>query len=255
MDFVTWKNNKIFYRDTNPNNGHPTILCIHGAGGNSRHWAALLAAAKDQGYRIMAVDLPGHGRSEGNPMDSIKSYSLFIEEFLGIIGIQHFVLGGHSMGGAIALDLALRNKITPEALILMGTVAKFKVGDWLINSLKEGIIPPNFIKLAYHGNASPALINLAQKEGLAVHVSVYLKDFQACQAFDVTKKIAELNIPSLVIFGADDRLTPVKGGEALSKSLPNSQLKTIPETGHMVMIEKPQEVYYLISQFLNNRPR
>lgn len=228
-----------------------TILCIHGAGGNSLHWGQQLIMAKEWNCRILAVDLPGHGKSTGLPMSRIEDYSLFIKDFLSLLGIRCFSLAGHSMGGAIAIDFALTKAPVPEFLILIGTNAKFKVAHWLLQSLEEGSMPPNFIRMAYHKKTNSSLIALAQKEASEIPVSVYLNDFQACQAFDLTDKIPELNIPCFLLFGSEDRLTPPKEAEIL-KFLPNNLFSVIPEAGHMVMIEKPQEVNTMIGKFIKD---
>lgn len=250
---MNWRERQIFYLEAVPERWQHTLLCIHGAGGNARHWSQQLVMAKNWGYRILAVDLPGHGRSKGNPLSSIDSYTLFLEEFLEQLGIRHFSLAGHSMGSAIGIELCLRESIIPKNIILIGTGTKFHVAPWLFKNLEKGHMPLRFIKMAYHQNANPLLIRSALKEGQDIPVSVFLNDFMACQSFDLSHRIAKLtklDIPFLLIFGAGDLLTPVGGAENLIDLLPHGHLEIVSEAGHMVMIEKPETVNDMIKNFL-----
>ena len=252
MAYINWRGNRIFYLTASPNSGRATatVLCIHGAGGNCRHWAHQVAMCDDWGYRIIAVDLPGHGHSAGEPMDSINAYSCFVEELIHLFGLEEPILAGHSMGGAIAMELALRQPTMLSGLILIGTLDQFAVAPWLLESLQSGVMPLSFIRLAYHKNVDEKLLDQAIQEAEASSVSTYLTDFLACQSFRLSAAGEKPHIPCLVLFGADDRLTPVDKAKDLTRFFPGCQLAVVPEAGHMVMLEQKEKVNKIIRDFL-----
>ncbi|NLC76454.1 MAG: alpha/beta hydrolase [Clostridia bacterium] len=250
LPYVNWKGKRIFYRSTAPTSYNNTVICIHGAGGNSRHWSYQLTMASQWGHSIVAVDLPGHGQSEGPPLETISDYSRFVEEFIQLLKLERPVLAGHSMGGAITMELASRQPELVAKLILIGTADQFMVAPWLLESLQAGEMPPAFIRLAYAGNADGKLIEQGIKEAERTPVSVYLTDFLACQAFRLSKADAMTQIPCLLLFGAEDRLTPLKKADSLRKALHPHRLVVIEKAGHMVMIEKADPVNRAIEEFL-----
>lgn len=253
MAYVNWKGNRIFYLTASPGSYQNTILCVHGAGGNCRHFAYQMAAAHDWGCRVIGVDLPGHGRSEGEPMDSINGYSHFVEELIQLLELKDPILAGHSMGGAIAMELAVSRPNILSKLILIGTADQFPVAPWLLESLQAGVMPMSFIKLAYHQNVEESLLAQAIREAENTSVSTYLTDFLACQSFQLSAARELTHIPCLVIFGTNDRLTPVdKSVDGIKRIFPAGQLILVPEAGHMVMIEQPDRVNDTIRDFLQS---
>lgn len=250
MPYTEWNGQSIFYLQTVPQSYRGTLLCVHGAGGNSRHWAYQLNLAKDLNLRIIAVDLPGHGRSTGQPLNTIKDYSLFLKDLIELLEVKHLSLMGHSMGSAICLSLAANFPFLVENLILIGTAKQFKVAPWLLDGLKKGDRPLSFVELAYHKNTAEQVLEIAKDEFQKTPISVLLNDFLACQAFNFDRPEAGLRIPCLLLFGDQDRLTPVKYVEPLVAVLPNHRLSIIPEAGHMVMIEQPAAINKEILSFL-----
>jgi pimeloyl-ACP methyl ester carboxylesterase len=252
LAYLNWRGNRIFYLTASPNSGEDTatVLCIHGAGGNCRHWAHQLAVCDDWGYRIIAVDLPGHGHSAGEPLDSIDAYSSFVEELIQLLDLKRPILAGHSMGGAIAMELAARQPDILSGLILIGTLDQFAVAPWLLESLQSGVMPMSFIRLAYHKNADEKLLEQATREAEKVSAPTYLTDFLACQSFRLSATKELRHIPCLVLFGAGDRLTPVDRAKDLGRFFPGYQLAVVQEAGHMVMLEQKDKVNNIIKDFL-----
>lgn len=252
MPSTQWNGQSIFYLEAVPQSYQSTVICVHGAGGNSRHWAHQLNLSKHLNSRIVAVDLPGHGRSSGPPLKTIKDYSLFIKDLIELWEIEHLSLIGHSMGSAICLALAANAPFMVENLILIGTAKQFKVAPWLLESLQKGERPLSFAEFAYHKNTAEQVLAAAKEEFQKTPISVLLNDFLACQAFNLEHPESGLNVPCLLLFGEQDRLTPVKYVEPLAAMLPNHRLSIIPEAGHMVMIEQPaatnEEIYRFLAQ-------
>lgn len=231
-----------------------TVLFVHGAGGSHRHWLYQLNDLQDE-YMVLAVDLPGHGRSQGKSASSIASYREFIRSFAEKLIGHPFFLAGHSMGGAITLDFA---RCYPEMLagmILIGTGARLKVLPSILESFAKGEYYSDFIKFAYGPHAPASLLESAYREMYEVPPSVYYDDLCACNGFDLMKELSGINVPALVISADQDMLTPVKYGRYLQENLPRAEHEVISGAGHMIMLEKPEEVNRAIRHFLEQRTK
>lgn len=229
-------------------------MCIHGAGGYGHHWANQLRQAKKWGYRVIAVDLPGHGRSEGEAFLKIEDYSYFLESFLTHLEIHHYSLVGHSMGGAIAIDSVLRRQCIPDSLFLLGSSPKFKVDKKLLSEFKNGCKPDFFIKAVYNENVTKKLNKIAAMEFTKTPALIYYNDLLACSHFDSSQRIQTLQVPSFWLFGSSDRLIPVENVIKLVSQIPNTQYKTIKKAGHMPHLEQPEitntEIYSFLSSLI-----
>lgn len=233
------------------NNGKYAIIFIHGAGGSHKHWSCQTAEL-GQKFLTIAVDLPGHGDSEGGPCKKIGDYSDFIYDFAGRVLGTKFFLAGHSMGGAIAMDFALRYPNKLNGLILIGTGARLRVAPSILNTFAAGELLPQFISYAYSDTASPDLIKQAEIEMANTDPSIYYNDFLACDMFNYSEHIQAINTPTLVLGATADRLTPPKYSHYLAENIPNSQLQIIEQAGHMMMLEKPQQTNASIEKFITS---
>lgn len=243
----------IAYEDSHPAGlaGAPLVL-VHGAGGTRRHWPEALRALP--GRRVIAVDLPGHGLSAGPAERSVAGNARRLLALLDALGVGSAVVAGHSMGGAIALALALDAPARVAGLLLVGTGGRLRVSpavlaatadpDTLARTARElagGLVGPG---------ASDALrVELA--EGLTANApGVVHGDFAACDAFDVLARLGEIGVPTLVVVGTEDRLTPPKYAEYLRAHIRGARLAPIAGAGHMVMRERPEEVAAAAAAFL-----
>ncbi|MGE4273391.1 MAG: alpha/beta fold hydrolase [Desulfitobacterium sp.] len=231
-----------------------TGVFIHGAGGSSQVWANQISSIK--GHDLIALDLPGHGSSIEPPLTSIENYRQFVwdEIIREPKEPQNIVLIGHSMGGAIAMDLALTYPEFVEGVILISTGAKLRVNPAIFDSLSQGNHPFEIIHALYSPTVSPSQIRQAAEEMENVRTEVYWADFLACDGFNRVETIPSLCVPALILCGDEDRMTPLKYSQYLHKSIADSQLKIIPGAGHMCMLEKPEEISQAITEFLNNLP-
>ncbi len=248
MPRIEIKGETYFYAGSAAEKGPPLLLC-HGAGGSHRHWLNQVEGLKGQAAAV-AVDLPGHGASGGKPAADIASYRDFLRDFSKTLGLENFVLAGHSMGGAVALDYALHYSDDLSGLILASSGARLRVTPLFIEAFRSGNVPPELSGFAY-GPAAPAeLLESARQEMAAVPPQTYLADFTACNNFDCTEKLAEIELPALVICGEADRMTPPRYSRYLAEKLPRAELVEVAVAGHMVMLEAPRWVNEAIASFL-----
>lgn len=255
MPFVQVLGKKIHYVGNAGVEGDAPLLFVHGAGGTHENWLNQLRDLSGR-YPALALDLPGHGRSEGEGFRSIEAYRDFAREFLDALDIRRAVLVGHSMGGAIALSFALLYPTRLTALVLVGTGARLKVHPRVFEALRGDWEEAAhlLIRWAFAENAPPDLIRQEEAKWLEASPAVVEGDFLACNAFDLIDEVEKIHFPTLILCGAEDRLTPVKYAEYLHQKIQGSRLTLVPGAGHMVMIERPEEVNQALDTFLQQLP-
>jgi len=229
------------------------VVFLHGAGGSHHtfrdQWAGLKGVA-----RLVIPDLPGHGRSGGPPLESVDACAAWVVEFLKEIGLDRFILAGHSMGGAIALQVALGGLKGLEALVLLGTGARLRISPAIFDGIGERFreFAPELVGWMTSAESSELLREDVASDVLSTRPATFLADFHACNGFDVMNRLDAIRVPTLVISGDDDRLTPLKYGEYLAVNIPGAVLKIIHGVGHLAMLEKPNEVNAVITSFVHS---
>ena len=230
----------------------PSLLFIHGAGGNGELWEeqAGFFEGKHSAFRL---DLPGHGRSESPGEESIHAYAKWVRLCSEkLFSRKPFVLVGHSMGGAIVLDLAHNPQEGLKGIVLVGSGAKLSVTRAIFQMLSEN--PEAFFetldRFAFSSTAPGTLKERVVRLTRQCPPSVIFNDFKACDLFDMRDRLPEIALPSLVLCGEEDQLTPVKYSRYLHEHMTSSRLVVIPHGGHMVMAEQPDPVNKAIQAFL-----
>ena len=232
--------------------GKSTLVFIHGSGGSSFLWDNQL---KSLGKRVnlLALDLPGHGRSPGKGYSAVSDYSRAVMDFIVQLKVPLPIPAGLSLGGAITLQLLLDypEKFSAGALICTG--ARLKVMPLIFESIEKDY--PAFVassrQFAVSPKTDPALFQPILDDNLKCPPDVTFGDFQACDGFDVRERLQEIRAQVLVVSGADDLLTPPKYGRYLAEHIPGAQWVTIPEAGHLLPVEKPAELNQALSAFLD----
>ena len=249
MPFITIQGSTTYYRQNGDFRAdRSTILFVHGAGGTGNNWVHQLSGI--EGYNCLALDLPGHGRSEGLAVDAIRIYREFVWSFAQALDLGSFVLAGHSMGGAIAMELALAYPDALAGLIIVDSGARLRVNPETLEVLSKGEHPLKNVKYSYSTNVPSLVLDQAKEEMKSVPTEVYLADFRACDNFNLMNHVKDINLPALVICGQDDQMTPVKYSEYLTKELGKSTFMLISNAGHMSMLEQPERVNRSIQDFL-----
>jgi pimeloyl-ACP methyl ester carboxylesterase len=234
----------------------PPVVLIHGAGGSSLHWPAEVRRLPRS--RVFALDLPGHGKSEGRGQQSIGAYAIQIQEWLLSLNLPRAVFIGHSLGAAIAMEIALEYPEHVLGLGLLGAGARLPLPESVladsINATTYHKAIQAVVELAFSPAADPRLVQLAADRMCETRPSVLHGDFLACAAFDVSEKLGGVVQPTFILCGAEDRLTPPRFSQLLASLIPDSRLEIIPQTGHMVMLEQPQAVAERLACFLDSIP-
>lgn len=226
------------------------MVLLHGAGGSRLNWPGELRRLP--GAMVYTLDLPGHGRSSGQARDTIEGYAEDVVAFLDAAGIDQAVIVGHSMGGAIALTLALKHTSRVAGLALIATGARLRVAPAILEQIRsdfEGTLD-TITGYAWSPEAPPALTELGRQRLREAGPDVLLGDLTACDHFDVMERLGGIDVPTLVIAGFADRLTPVKYARYLAERISGAQLAIVEGAGHMVMLEQPAEVAKVIQHFL-----
>lgn len=229
------------------------IVFIHGSGLNTNIWH------KQRDYlssfaEVILIDLPGHGNSPGSGCDSVEGYRDAIYNAIRELQLKDCYMVGHSLGGAIALSFAISYPQVLKGLILIATGAKLKVFPQIL----EGIIKDKektlreITNFAFSNKADKKLLDYQYNESLKCPSDVIYKDFFACDNFNVMDTINRISLPTLIICGKDDALTPPKYAEFLQKHIKNSTLVLIEDSGHVPLLEKPDEVNKAIERFIRH---
>lgn len=255
---VTIRGTDIHITDSGPAEGGegPTLLFIHGAGGNASVWDAQ-ASFFSATSRVLRFELPGHGASPGPGEEDIAAYTGWVRGFLDSASSPGAtVVVGHSMGGAVALHLALEPPPSLLGVVLIGTGARLGVMPAIFQLLQSE--PEGFFRtidlVAYGPDASGDIKKKGTDMIRRCPLPVILKDFRACDRFDVKARLQEIRLPALVLCGEEDKLTPVTYATFLHERIPGSRLVLVPRAGHMVMVENPGAVNAAIRDFLSSLP-
>lgn len=232
----------------------PSLLCLHGSGGRGDQFAEMFAQLEG-GVNAAALDLPGHGATPGPAMNRVEDYAAWVAGFI-VAGPVRPVLLGHSLGGAIALTVGLTRPELLSGLVLWGTGARLKVLPAILEGLASaaeaavdttlGLVVEN----AYSFAAHPSLKILGRAHLAKADPRVILGDYSACDRFDVMARLGEIGLPTLVVCGADDRLTPLKYSQYLADHIAGARLSVIPGSGHMLQEERPVAAARALLDFL-----
>ena len=244
--------NICFAESPNANPNRPPVVLVHGAGGDSHSWPVEIRRLS--GWRVLTVDLPGHGRSIGRPRQSIADYCHDLLDFLGALKIFRVVLVGHSMGAAVVLQLA---REFPDRLAGMGLISAtphLEAPPLLVDYFSNPLTIPLGIQLfqqwAFSPRTPPGQVKAALAGLHTARPAVLAGDWQAFARFDFHGTLEQVGIPTWIASGAEDRLAPLPGAQYLASHLPNAAVQVIPSAGHMALVEQPAALAAGLQAFL-----
>jgi pimeloyl-ACP methyl ester carboxylesterase len=229
-----------------------TLVFIHGAGGSSGLWVNQVEALKDRANTI-AIDLPGHGRSEGPGCTKVGDYAKVAADFIEAIEAPRPIPVGLSMGGAITQSLLLDYPGRFPAGVLVSTGARLRVLPQIFETIEKNFA--GFIDMMGKFSASPKtppeVLKAVLEDTAKCEPEVILGDFRACDAFDVIERLGEIETPALIVSGQDDMLTPPKYGDFLEQKIKGSKRVHLMDCGHLGPVEKPEELNGALVEFLD----
>ena len=251
MPYLRPTTQRLFYTRQGSHSHYPAVVLVHGAGSSHLVWPGALRRLPNTA--VYTLDLPGHGRSDPPGCQQIDDYARQVLAMLTKLEIIHYVIAGHSMGGAIAQAIGRQQPPGLAGLVLLGTSARLPVSPTILENARTN--PDKAIDLiirhAWSAQVPDVVRQQARQQLAAVDPAVLHGDFLACQQFDMTAELAQIPAPALVISGSADRMTPAKYGRALAAGLPNGRYHEIDGAGHYLMVEQPDAVAAPVRDFLH----
>jgi pimeloyl-ACP methyl ester carboxylesterase len=250
MPNVIVNGEQLYYAASPVSQARLTMVLVHGAGENHLVWPASLRRLDT--VQVCALDLPGHGKSGGQGRASVSDYAAVVLGFLDALGMNRAVIGGHSMGGAIAQQFALSYPQRVAGLVLVATGARLRVAPAILSGMLTDW--PGTLDLvsryAWGPDAPEELVRLGRAQLAEGDPQVAANDYTACNSFDVMERLGQIAAPALVIGGTADQMTPDKYAKYLAEKIPGARLAMIKGAGHMVMLEQPELVARHVREFL-----
>jgi pimeloyl-ACP methyl ester carboxylesterase len=206
---------------------------------------------------LLAVDLPGHGDSDPSDAASVEEFAVVVGAVLDALGTGPVIAAGHSLGGAVAIALAARRPDAVRGLILLSSCEKIPPSDGAAERLLAALPGPLrrmvFFSMArkvlFAPEAPAGAVSLGMEELRSCRPETMLKDMRAAKAMDLAEPAARLDVPTLILCGSRDKLTPPALSERLSGLIPRSRLRIIEGAGHMLPLECPDRVNQEILEF------
>ncbi len=234
----------------------PTVVLVHGAGMDGTVWSQQTRYLSMRGVRAFAVDLPGHGQSEGPAISTIAGMADWLVRVIDTLGDSQVMIAGHSMGTFIALEVATRFPKLVSSVALFGTATAMPVHPDLIDAAEHDIARAGSLMTGWsHApgsrlghNPTPGLWMTGGMKALVEQSKpgVLLNDLVACNNYsEAMARAASLTCPALVAVAAHDKMTPAKSGRAMANAMVRSagvEVLEMPNAGHMSLTEEPRTV-------------
>ncbi len=239
-----------------------TIVFIHGAGLDHTVWLLQSRYFAHHGCNVVALDLPGHGQSQGTALSDIQAMADWVVRLLDGLDIERATLVGHSMGSLVSLEAGARHPQRVSRLALLGTSLPLAVSEPLLTAARNndhGAI--DMIALWGHGRAAqlgghpvPGMWMMGNTVRLLEHSppGVLYKDLNACSEYRTGLDSARrIHCPVLLVLARQDRMTPVANAEELIHSLGNLHTVILEDCGHMMLAEQPDQVLDTLKGFIS----
>jgi len=252
MAYIAVKGIKIFYAGPeSQKSSAPRLVFLHGAGGDHTIWTRQFEYFKGKAG-VYVPELPGHGRSEELEPASIAEYGEVIKDFVDALALAPVTLIGHSMGGAITQYMALRYPDRLKSIVLVGTGARLRVTPEILDRIEGHFreVVSTICNYAFGPETPRELVIQVQEQMERNSPAVLHRDFRACHQFDSMEEVSRITLPTLILCGKEDLLTPPKYSQYLHQRISSSVLKFIDGVGHMPMLEKPEVFNRELEAFL-----
>jgi pimeloyl-ACP methyl ester carboxylesterase len=232
-----------------------SLVFIHGSGSDHSAWSHQYGRLHRK-YNIVAIDLPGHGHSDGDGESDVERYCIWVKKLLDSLDLKSAVLVGHSLGAAIALRFAINYPQEIAGIVVLGGGMKMPVNPFILEFLKTNPaeMPAEIIdlickfSLAKENRAklsAPLRKSISQSK-----VDILYGDLSACNELDLTQETGKINVPSLIVCGAEDKMTSPDFSRQLAAGMSGAMLEIVAGAGHMVMLERPAEFNASLDKFV-----
>lgn len=229
----------------------PALVCIHGSADNHHVYDVLMDAMP--GRERYAVNLPGRAGTDGPALASVAEMERFVADFVDQVVEGDYLLVGHSLGGAVAIEHALTESPRLKGVVLLATGARLRVHPMILQLFEQvkasGQKIPPLPPGLYEHDIDLALVEKASRDRELTPIETGGADWRAADGFDRMKDLADVEVPALIVAGTNDALTPAKYAEFLAANIPNNELQVIDGAGHMLVMERVEEVAGWIERF------
>jgi len=220
------------------------ILILHGWGSSVERWAKVQDMLATKGFQVIVLDLPGFGKTPApGAVWGVQEYAQFVNEFAENLGLQKFVLVGHSFGGQIAVQFAATHPEKTEKLVLVAAAAiRHEPGKKAkVLAAIAGVTPKPVKKVV-----SSAFMRSDYARAQGIMKDIMKKVIQQ----DLTLEFGKIFVPALIVWGDKDTSTPVQDAHVIQKLIPNAKLEILPGVGHRVNFEAPEKLADSIANFV-----
>jgi pimeloyl-ACP methyl ester carboxylesterase len=224
------------------------VVFVHGVGMDHTVWRYQTRRLANRGLRVVAPDLPGHGSSGGGLRRSVPDWAEWLVSFVYSRIDAPAMLVGHSMGGLVSLEAAVRHPTLVERLVLVGVGARMIPHPALLAAATDdlpkaaGLIAGWSMPAAYRGShPEPGLWEQGAIEALLrrSRPGVLAADLACCAAYDASEVAGEITCPTTLFSGSADRMAAAPGGRELSLLIPGAELVVLEGLGHEPMLQSP----------------
>jgi pimeloyl-ACP methyl ester carboxylesterase len=232
----------------------PSLVCVHGAADNHHAYDRLLDALP--GRDRYAINLPARAGTDGPAATTVAEMTDFLDAFAEAEVEGDYVVAGHSLGGAVATEHALRSPERLKGLVLLATGARLRVHPLIFQlfdqAAKNGAPPPVPPGL-YEPGTDPALIEEASRRRGLTPVETGCADWRAADDFDRMRDLDRIGVPALIVAGTEDMLTPPKYAEYMATHFTEAELQLIDGAGHMLVMDRVEQIAPWIESFVDHR--
>jgi pimeloyl-ACP methyl ester carboxylesterase len=244
-----------------PDPARPTIVFVHGAGLDHSWWALQSRYFGYHGRNVLAVDLPGHGRSEGPPLARIEDMADWVMRLVDAAGLSRAAIAGHSMGSLVALECAARHPGRVERIALLGTAYPMKVTEAFLEAARANSITAHDMstiwghapQVPFSANPFPGMWMYGDTQARLARLApgVLYNDLKACNDYGGgLEAAAKVKCPALILVGGRDVMTPPRAVEGLARALAACTVKRIAASGHSLMAEAPDATLEALIEWL-----
>ena len=242
----------------------PSVVFVHGAANDHSVWSLQSRYFAWHGYNAIAVDVPAHGRSEGEALASVRSMADWLADVMAAAGLARYALCGHSMGALVCLEHAARCADRVARIALLGAAVPMAVSDALLDAARRNDPAAHAMITAWShspagqlgGNRLPGVWMAGQTLRLLERTArdVLHIDLLACRDYaNGLAAAAAVRCPAHVLVGERDLMAPARAAVALESALHDVHRVAIPGAGHAMMAEQPDAVLDALRDFLPQR--